>query len=290
MKRVILAALVLLSISSSGQSDIGRRTLDELRILSWNIYMLPRIVPRTGRIKRAWSIAVQLKTKDYDIIVFQEAFMKSARDVISTVLLESFPYQYGPFNERPGIRTNSGVWILSKIPLKVISQIEYENCATFDCLSRKGAALLSGEFNGNRFQLLGTHLQADKNYDGVRRKQINQIARLMSAHAEHGVPQIVCGDMNTEQCTPMYYDLLERLSIEDGIISGGVQCSYDGKNNEIANFYGTFRQLTVDYILVKTNGALLDIERSINILKMGKKNLSDHYGIASSIIFNPRIL
>jgi hypothetical protein len=46
----------------------------ELRILTWNIYMLPFCSEIHGNIKRAKAIAQQISGYDYDIIVFEEAF------------------------------------------------------------------------------------------------------------------------------------------------------------------------------------------------------------------------
>ena len=51
-----------------------------LRILSWNIYMLPNAsLVSSGQQERAPCIGRVLAAADYDIVVLQEAFHKRAR-------------------------------------------------------------------------------------------------------------------------------------------------------------------------------------------------------------------
>src|ERR1700722_7760488 len=68
---------------------------NSLKILSWNIFMLPRFIMRTGQLKRAHEIVNVLKDEDADIIVFQEAFDKSAREIIRKGLASYFPFESG---------------------------------------------------------------------------------------------------------------------------------------------------------------------------------------------------
>jgi hypothetical protein len=42
---------------------------DSLKILSWNIYMLPPAIKFTGKLKRASQIGEKLAQSDYDVIV-----------------------------------------------------------------------------------------------------------------------------------------------------------------------------------------------------------------------------
>jgi len=258
-----------------------------LKILSWNIYMLPRMVPRKGKRERAHAIVAELKKTNYDIIVFEEAFLPAARKIILAGLGEQFQFQYGPVNNSPNIKTNGGVWILSKIKMETVKTIEFKDCATWDCLARKGAMLLEGIWNGKTFQLMGTHLQADE-FQQVRYKQMDEIyIELLAPYALNGVPQIVCGDMNTEaEITERYHKMLESFGAENGDISGVEKCTYDGVNNEIAQSYGVKDKTTYDYILMRNNGVKIkSIKRFVSVLKKGKKQLSDHYGIVCEVDF-----
>jgi endonuclease/exonuclease/phosphatase family metal-dependent hydrolase len=261
-----------------------------LKILSWNIYMLPRIVVQKHKRGRAYAIVEELKKSEFDIIVFQEAFFPASREIIKNGLREIFPFDYGPANnEGLTLRTNSGIWIISKTPLKVLKTTQFKACTGNDCWARKGAMLLEGTWHDKPFQILGTHLQAD-GFDKIREKQMDQIyLELLAENKKEGVPQIICGDMNTEREMKEHYcKMLDCLDAEDGEISGIETCSYDGVDNEIAQSFGAKKKTNYDYILVRNNGSKMKaIHRLVNIYKYKnkKKHLSDHYGIACELKF-----
>lgn len=264
----------------------------KLKVLSWNIYMLPPIVVRKGKEERAYAIVEELKKSDYDVIVFQEAFLAKARDIISQGLDSVYKYAYGPANSsKPNIKTSSGVWVISKIPLRELGQIEFTDRVGIDKWARKGAMMLEGEFNGNTFQVLGTHLQSE-NQQPVREKQMNQIyIELISKYKNDSVPQIICGDMNTENDMKEHYcHMLNCLDAEDGAMTTSTTNieveTYDGENNELAQFYGAKKKNSLDYILLRANGKKLNsVRRYVSVMKKGKKHLSDHYGVVCEVKF-----
>ena len=283
---VVAASTPKLHPDDNSQASPNNETRN-LKILSWNIYMLPRMVPRKGKRERAYAIVEALKKTDYDIIVFEEAFLPAARQIILAGLGGQYQFQYGPVNNSPNIKTNGGVWILSKIKMDVVKTIQFKECATWDCLARKGAMLLQGIWNGKTFQLMGTHLQADQ-FQEVRYKQMDEIyTELLAPYRTNGIPQIVCGDMNTEaEIKERYCTMLDCFGAENGEISGVEKCTYDGVNNEIAQSYGVKDKTTYDYILLRKNGIKINmVRRSVSILKKGKKQLSDHYGIVCELNF-----
>ncbi|MFN8322586.1 MAG: sphingomyelin phosphodiesterase [Chitinophagales bacterium] len=259
-----------------------------LKVLSWNIYMLPAIVPGTHKRERAYAIVEELKKSDFDVIVFQEAFLPAARKIISDGLSTLYPFQFGPANNAGfTIKTNSGVWVLSKIKLELLNTIQFRNCTGNDCFARKGAMLLEGVWNNKPFQILGTHLQAD-GFNRIREKQMDQIyTELLAENKKEGVPQIICGDMNTEnEIKEHYCEMLACLDAEDGEITGIEKCSYDGVNNNYAQSFGVKNKTNLDYILVRNNGIKMKTtKRFVSILKKGKKFLSDHYGVVCELKF-----
>ncbi len=259
-----------------------------MKILSWNIYMLPKIVPSKGKLERAHAIVEEIIKTDFDVIVFQEAFLKGAREVIGNGLKDIYPYAYGPANgEKFDIRISSGVWVLSKTKLKLLKTVQFKNCAGNDCLARKGAMLLEGEWNEKPFQILGTHLQAD-GFDKIREKQMDQIyTELLAENKKEGVPQILCGDMNTEsEMKEHYCAMLECLDAQDGDISSIEKCSYDGESNPLAQSFGVKTKTNYDYILVRNNGIKMkSMKRFVSVMRKGKKFLSDHYGVVCELKF-----
>lgn len=285
--------LLLLAQSAHSQESVSIKTETageekNLKILSWNIYMLPKIVVQRGKRERAHAIVDTLKKSDFDVVVFQEAFLPSSRNIISEGLKEIFPYQYGPANaEGITLRTNSGVWILSKTEMKLLNTVQFKNCTGNDCWARKGAMLLEGVYNNKPFQILGTHLQAD-GFDRIREKQMDQIyTELLAEYKREGVPQVICGDMNTEKEMQEHYcAMLDCLDAQDGEITGVEKCSYDGMTNPIAQSFGATKKSNLDYILVRNNGTKMKAtKRFVSIMKKGKKFLSDHYGIICELKF-----
>lgn len=259
-----------------------------LKILSWNIYMLPAPIIRPGKLDRARQITAHLKQADFDIIVFQEAFHHRARRIISKGLKEKYPFRYGPANKGGfSFKTNSGIWVVSRIPLNVLGTIQFKNCKGVDCYSRKGAMLLEGEVKGKKFQILGTHLQSE-DAQLIREKQMDQIfIELLTKYHQPEVPQIICGDLNTESDIKEHYcAMLDCLDAEDGEFESVEKFTYDGINNEIAQSYGAKTKFTLDYILLRSNGAKVkNMKRFVSVLKRGKKHLSDHYGVACEVKF-----
>jgi len=262
----------------------------ELKILTWNIYMLPFCSEIHGNCKRAGSIANQIAAYNKDIIVFEEAFDHQARKILRSQLKGVYPFMYGPANDSKfSLKTSSGIWIISKIPLRQLEQIEFKNRFGIDAFARKGAVLFEGEWQGQSFQLLGTHLQANSP-DSIRCGQCKEIAnKLLKKYARPEIPQIVCGDFNIEfEDQVNYKSMLSLLDAENGGLQGDVQSSFDEIDNQLAHKENGKKSL-IDYVLVRNAKAIRNIERKVFVLKEHTKDnfsdLSDHYGIEASIHF-----
>ena len=263
----------------------------KLKILTWNIYMLPFCSKIHKNCKRAMAIALEIPEYAYDIIIFEEAFDHQARKILRNQLKGYYPFMYGPANKSSfSFKTNSGIWILSKIPLQQLEQIEFKNRFGIDALARKGAVLYQGEWLGQPFQLLGTHLQNDSP-DSVRYGQCHEIAdKLSKKYTKPDIPQIVCGDFNIEFAERVnYVTMLKILDAENGSLKGDLQTSFDEVNNKLAQKENGEKQL-IDYVLVRNLKAIKEIERQVFIIKgcFGEvvSDLSDHYGIEATVNFN----
>jgi len=269
---------------------------DELRILSWNIFMLPNtFFLKTGQLERAQAIVEQLKDEAYDVIVFQEAFEKKARTILWEGLKEKFPFSAGPGNGG-FLKLNSGVWILSKLEFTSIAEIQFNTCKIADCMSKKGAILVELAKNGKLFQVIGTHLQSD-DYPETRREQFTDIAnKLLKPFEKENVPQFIVGDLNTASDDIMnYYDMLTLLNAEDCAPRKTKSwlkelVTWGGKDNDLFDADYKRKPQLLDYILIKENGKCATwIDRSIEIIQQAwdktktKKDLSDHYAVAAVI-------
>ena len=260
---------------------------DSLKVLSWNIYMLPVSIKKVGQANRVEYIANQLNNSDYDVIVFQEAFDRDARYGLSKLMRKQFPYQEGPANGKPSIfRLNSGIWILSKYPMKYLDEIHYKQNIGVDKVARKGVLMVEINKNGKRYQIAGTHLQAgaSKKKDAVRASQFNEIKELLAKHETTGIPQLICGDFNTAKNDKKNYHLmLETLKAQDGPLESSLQHTYDCTNNDLAYGSDTYKEV-LDYIFIKDNHAKLNLSRRKIVAFTAKwhakkKHLSDHFAV-----------
>lgn len=296
LRYTIIGCLVMISGLTQAQSSSAVSSgVDELRILSWNIYMLPNVFfPKIGQLERAEAIVAQLKDEAYDVIVFQEAFEKKARAILWEGLKEKFPFEAGP-GENSLFKINSGVWILSKFEFSSVASIEFNTCKIADCMSKKGAILVELTKNGKLFQVIGTHLQAE-NYPEVRKEQFKDIAeKLLKPFEKNNVPQFIAGDLNTAPDEAGYCDMLTLLNAEDCAPRKTKSwlkelITWGGKENDLFESDPKRIPQLLDYILVKENGKCATwIDRTIEIIQQvwdktkTRRDLSDHYAVAAVI-------
>jgi endonuclease/exonuclease/phosphatase family metal-dependent hydrolase len=267
--------------------------LKELKILSWNIYMLPHLDFKNSNKLRAEAIAKELNRSDYSIIVFQEAFDKNARKIIREVLQESFPFFYGPVNNSSwySTQTSSGLWIVSRIPLSEIHSIRFGNASGFDRFANKGAILLEGEWLKQAFQIVATHIQSDEYGWKIREQQIMDIHnKLLLPYSRDGIPQIICGDFNIDYAETEHYNaMLTVMGAEDGNLTGMEKYSFSSDDNEITKGLNQKPRL-IDYILLRNSLAIKSISRKIAVIKnnwgLNLRSLSDHNAIEATIAFS----
>ncbi len=172
----------------------------------------------------------------------------------------------------------------------MLEQIKFKNRFGIDALARKGAVLFSGEWEGQPFQLLGTHLQ-NESPDSIRCGQCREISdKLLRKYARADIPQIVCGDFNIEYGDKVNYaKMLNLLDAENGSLQGDFQSSFDEVDNNLARKENGEKQL-IDYVLARNASAIKNIKRQVVVMKGLIRDmvsdLSDHYGIEAIIHFD----
>ena len=261
-----------------------------LRVLSWNIYMLPRFVKITGKRKRATEIGHLLRKSPYDVLVLQESFLGTARKRIRNELVQLYPEECGPANLKFSLKANSGIWILSRLPMKCLEEIDFSECQGLDdCMARKGALLVEVNWKNQPIQVLGTHLQAG-GPQSIRHSQYAEIRALLNRHQQEKVLQIVCGDMNTRRSDlSAYEDMLRSLDVEDGPFEGPRQFTSDAVNNDIKPG-GSNRRSVIDYIFIRRHGLKVNtLRRWIPTIEakwsQQHRSLSDHHPVAIELAF-----
>ena len=292
MKIQLIAFISIFSLQFGfAQSVTPPSPPEKVKILSWNIYMLPSIVKATGKAQRTELIGRALKDSDYDVIVFQEAFQRKARKKIFDQLKEAFPYQAGPANQKLiSYRTNSGLWIFSKHPIVATQSIVFKNRSGVDAFSRKGGLIAELSVHGTLVQIAATHLQ-NSGQPWVRQSQcVEFYNRLLKPFQKDGVPQIICGDFNINREREEEYNfMLQTLHANDGELAGEQKYTYDLANNDLQVEEGTSKDL-IDYILIHdANSQFLSTSRQVRILKQHwnskHADLSDHYALEAEVQF-----
>ena len=283
-------ALIANPVFSFGQySDSGKGP--HLKILTWNIYMLPRLLVHTGQVQRAKQIANILRTQDADIIVFEEAFDGKARRIIRAGLADMYPYESGDPRKDVFWKGSCGVWIMSKVQVTMKKQIFFKKAAGTDWLACKGAVLVDGVDSGFHFQLIGTHLQSDpssgKNVQEIRKIQYEQIRKeLLEPYTRENVPQFVAGDFNTVQAdSGNHRQMVDSLKLSQCMVEGGKCYSYDYGHNDMIEGPVCKPQL-IDYIFY-SKLMYPALQGKMHIVVFRKKwdarhiDLSDHYAVTA---------
>lgn len=263
------------------------RAQDTLRLLTWNIQMLPFPVPPHGKAKRARAIADLLKKEHYDVIVFQEAFKRRSRRILRRELKEVLPYQTKVLNRKTiALKVSGGVMLFSKHPIDSVHEIRYTHRTGFDKYARKGALLAEIRVKHKSIQVLGTHLQAFGR-DSILIAQYQQMRdELLTTSSRPGVPQFICGDMNTRPTSARFPAMLETLGAANGDLYGEQQFTMDRPNNDLTERNPGSR-IILDYILVRPAETNLWIRRQVKIFRKQwdkeRQDLSDHFALEAVV-------
>ena len=286
----------LLSLATCFEVDAQ----DSVRVLTWNVQMLPRLVKPNGKKKRARAIVEELRKRDYDMIVFQELFYAPSRKIVVKGLAECYPYHTSVLNKKAlTLKSNGGVMLFSRHPIRDVVEIRFKQRMGMDRFSRKGALLANIDLGGKKIQVIGTHLQAFGDQE-ILYSQYRQLAKeLLKPNEKTGIPQLVCGDFNTLKSIPaelppdVSKDLIDRLpryqvmlftlDAQDGELYSHQQFTMDRPYNDLC-VTRKDRRLLLDYILIRPNGIKgLSLRREIKIMRhpwdKQHQDLSDHFGL-----------
>ena len=277
--------------SAAPTEEAAGQGKSELRLLSYNVKMLPRIFPHLKHypVRRAKLIPKHILADSVDVVVFQEMFDAKARKHLVNGLKADLPYVIGPGKLRPkGYKKGSGVMIMSRYPFKFLEKIKYNDCKGIpDCRARKGVIIVEVNDGKRTYQIAGTHMQAGGGKE-LKMKQIEQAAALMRQFRKEGVPQFAVGDFNVRNSdTVLYPKLLKDFEANDGPFEGELIYTSDHKLNDLYKYNPNHRN-TVDYILYKDNGVQpTQIKRVIRPYKQPyhkrHQDLSDHYGLLMTV-------
>lgn len=261
-----------------------------LRILSWNVFMLPKPLKFSLQVTRTHRIVEKLKALPHDVVVLQEAFDRHFRSHIKEDLKAQFPHMYYLGKENlvyPFM--SSGVYVLSKLPFRTLDFVFFDWCGTADCYASKGAVGLEFELQDEkRLQLFATHLQSEERFSLSRFHQTNQIKGLMARYAGENVSQLLIGDLNIDAGTAEFEETLGRLGTQALPLEAGISHTFGDKNPCYKTSGSKYEWL--DHVLVKDPEKRLAFSE-LRVLEMSfERNgetcpLSDHLPVEASVSF-----
>lgn len=211
----------------------------DLRVLTYNTFMLPKPIKFSNQKIREGVIAQALKGQGYDFIFMQEAFTESFRSHAGKVLKKEYPHQYYLGRKLALKVFGSGVYVLSKYPFKILDSVYYKECAGADCFARKGSVLIESKLPGGKsVQFSLTHLQAIGKHSGIRASQLKQIKGMLNKHKRAGVPQFLMGDLNIKATEKEFQAGLDLMGMKHTELTGPIdhtnviECYRDPKSDK----------------------------------------------------------
>lgn len=294
VQKMVLLLLVVLAPFCSVKG--AKPTPKTLKILSWNVYLLPNPPFIFGnQNRRCTEIIPVLKNGDWDVVVLQEVFMKKHARKITEGVKTVYPYHYGPIGKKGLFGQNSGVLVLSRIPAECVDSLIFAgDCRGGDCFADKGAIFLEFNKNGERFQVVGTHMQSGDSpmAQAIRTDQYQQICtKLMDPYKQSQIPQFLVGDLNTDQKGMSYGRMLKSFAVKNSADGFPHAYTYDTENNELAiseDQNNPCRQV-LDYILFRHNRSGLKVQ-SYAVRAFRKQvrsktlELADHFAVESAFL------
>lgn len=169
----------------------------KLKILLWNVWLLPSLLTDGKSKERAGMISKLLN--DFDIVVLNEAFTNKCtltKDIIHPYVVRTPRTFYKLLD--------SGLMILSKYPVDDIHFLPFTTLETWDQFSSKGILKLTVNVGNNmKIDIYGTHLQAgsEPSHHDARLEQVNEVYKFIKNHSQFNIhPIVLCGDLN---CGPV---------------------------------------------------------------------------------------
>ena len=235
---------------------------DSVKIISMNAYMLPWLVKPSMQERRTDAILEQLKNTNYDLIFFQEAFTNQFRDTLTKNLNQTYPHSFYLDKDNKFFSfLGSGLFVLSRHPFKVLDQVYFKDCASFDCFSSKGSLLIEVSYPGNKvYQFAVTHLQAGQQKSAIRMTQLAQIKESLTRHKGHSLAQFLVGDLNIDAASEDFLNALVLLNMKNANLVGAVKTT----NARINDCYSTGeKKMWIDHILINNSAIVQNPEMQV---------------------------
>lgn len=287
LKYIIVLFLFVIHFQSFSTENYSLEK-DTLKILSWNIQMLPNLyAPFTKLVRKKQKVRLPeivkyLEKSDFDVIVLQEVFDIQMKNKLKKQLTNSYPFLQLPIKKGWGIKLSNGVMFLSKFPINLIDKVIYNVSEKSDRMAQKGCAIIEFNFNGQKILLAGTHL--DSQSKDAREKQYHIIKdKIIDPYKSPKNNFFLVGDLNTEKNSDAFKEMIHLFDLNNYPLNEDAPYTYDSDNSWI-NYKN---KGWIDYVLYQIKPENKILNQYIIRPKMAYKNsimdLADHYGIVLEI-------
>lgn len=269
--------------------DTYQSAEDELRILSYNLYLRPPALlfwnQQQDRIAELRPFLL-----DYDILVLQEVFGEGYREQMIDLVSDVYPYHSEILGGK-GSKQDAGVLVLSRWPFSEQKSSPYgETCAGSDCLATKGAIYVQIDKEGQTYHIFGTHLQASKEHQLVREGQLALLKGFVDAQGiSSSEAVLIVGDLNVnlyaDEQNQAYSNMLDSLSAvhPSNLDMEDYPPTFDVENNAFAkgadNEYLDYALYSREHLTPKAT------YNEVKVFKVDELDLSDHYAVMGYFSF-----
>lgn len=261
----------------------------ELKVLTWNVYMLPQPIKNSLQHLRDEAIPELLSDSDYDVMFFQEAFTPSFRKAMIKKLSAAYPHQYYLKRSNAVFPVfGSGVFVMSRHPFSVIEKVRFKDCAGADCLAEKGTFLIELQLpSGKLIQFASTHLNSQSKNSAPRAGQLTQVRDMFARNKKRGVAQVFLGDLNISAAKDEFTNSLDLVGMKPVLLSGDTKTT----NARVNECFKTPKSAAwIDHIWVDRDTTIAGSSMKVmptDFVHNGKVcPLSDHHALEAHLSLN----
>ena len=276
--------LITFSAVFSFNHAFSNNSNDTIKIVSWNVQMLPRIfqpftkLTRKKQKIRAPKIIQYLNASDFDVIVLQEVFDKPIQKQIKKGLIVNYPYQQAPIKEGFTWRISSGVMLLSKYPFEFKKNVIFNTSKKSDKAAQKSCVLIEVSIGNKKIFVGGTHLDSKSKTSRLMQYDITK-NEILNAYMSDSVPFYLAGDFNTSKEHEDYKKMMDIFNLSCFSLDDDRPYTYDEYNTWNALGYKSW----IDFIFYNNSSTHQPFKQYIlrptMSYKGSKMDLADHYQI-----------
>jgi hypothetical protein len=185
-------------------------------------FLNTRMLPFSSAGSRADVIAARIIGGGFAIVALSEVFSETGRERLVELLEAEYPYRVEFLGSRKLHRLDSGLMLLSRLPLSAIADsipfrtirvrastdagsepeqaaafvrfVEFDDCASKDCWAAKGVGYVRVALSGRPLHLFFTHMQASYGSDDEEGRRATFAARASQRVQMGSFIQAVAGD------------------------------------------------------------------------------------------------